>query len=530
MDPASIIGLTASALALLELAIKTISVIAQLAKKYRDAAEDMEMAEWWLSRHKVTLSIWIDFWAIKGSAGDCMSVLWGPEGKATITGHLQSLRNLTEKATELQKRYSSELIRFSEKRRLKFLKKARFVFSGKTDFESVNESIRVQLETLQSDAKTMFLQEHPFFNPGELSGTAIKTVVQEIREIDTVLYVQKVSSRVFDALAVSGIAEMDLKLRPGFTGKETFTLTTSEAVLEHSVKLPLSFSIRQLGNGRKDSDNFTLVSTADQKLCTVVEFDDTSEHPGLDPRIEKRNPKELQAITHLFQASIPQFPHTDTAPYVYHLSPEIGSPKLIFHDMCVDESEHFNQNYMQIPKQPLATFFKELQTLGGTDAFQKFPIRDRLELAYLLAVTVMNLHGTEWLTKLCSNHVSWGKEDYGAKKHCSLKVLSQDMCENTRETTPFDIFRPSALEISTNVFSLGLLLHEIGTGQLIQKTEPNDQLKWRPAWHADRLLLQTGNIISNTYASVVAACLKGDFETTTRKDFLSSYFARVIQP
>jgi len=533
MDPASIVGLAASAVTFLELAIKTTSIIATLAKNYREASDDVDRAEVWFDRHKAILDLWMKFWGISPGGNldtpngcDYMSNLWGPRGKATITGHLRSLHKLTQQCTKLQKQYSTELVRFSEKKRHRFRKKARFAFSGKEEFESINESIRRQLDALQSDAKMMFLERHPSFNPGDLTKTAIKAVVQEVREIDNVLYIREASSMILETLTIPSIAEMELKLRRGFTGRETFTRATSEALMEDTVKLALSLTVNEPhDDGLGPGGDFSLVPAASQRLHTVVELDDKPVHSSVATRIGKKSVTEYQAITHLFQASLFQAAYGDsTSPAVYRPSPELGTPKLIFHNM----------QYMEVPKRPLAHLFEELETLGGTDAFQKFPIRDRLELAYLLAVTVMNLHETGWLTKLCSHHVTWGGEDYGGKKCYSLKVLGQDICENRDLSTPFDIFKNSALQVSANVFSLGLLLHEVGTGQLIQRKAPVDpaviQLPWQPGWHADRLLLQTGNIISNTYASVVETCLKGAFDRSTQKHFLHSYFAQVIQP
>ncbi|KAF8424717.1 hypothetical protein EV426DRAFT_89681 [Tirmania nivea] len=531
MDPVSIAGLASSILTFLDLAIKTTIIIASLAKNYQGASDDVDRAEIWFARHKAILDVWMKFWGISPPDGyDCMSILWGPEGKTTIAGHLRSLKNLTLRCTELQKKYSSELMTFSEKRRHKIWKKARFAFSGKGEFEFTNESIRLQLDALQSDAKTMFLERHPF-NPGELSKTAINHMVQEIREIDNALYVRKASSAILKTLTVPSIAEMELKLRRCFTGKETFTLTTSKALMEGTVKLPLSLTVTGIrDNGLECNDDFSLVPTASQKLHTVVEFDDKTVHSSVGMRIGKENTTEYQAITHLFQASLSQVPYGDSIPAIYRLSPELGTPKLIFHDMFADDGEEFSHDTMQVPKRPLAHLFEELESLGGTDAFQRFPIRDRLELAYLLAVTVMNLHETGWLTKLCSHHVTWGKEHSEERKHCSLKVLGRDICENGDRSTPFDIFKNSAVNVSANVFSLGLLLHEVGTGQLIQREAPIEQLAWQPAWHANSLLLQTGNIISYTYASVVETCLKGTFDISTQENFLRSYFTQVIQP
>ncbi|KAF8456381.1 hypothetical protein BGX38DRAFT_1164416 [Terfezia claveryi] len=469
--------------------------------------------------------VWMEFWRISPGEYDYMENLWGPEGKTTITGHLESIRRLTKRCAELQRQYSSELSQFKNKRKFKFLKKFLFAFSGKKEFESINESIRLQLYALQSDAKAMFLERHPSFKPGDLSKTAVKNTIQEIQEIENVRNVRRASSTILKTLSIPTIAEMELKLRRCFIGKETFTLATSKALMEDTVKFPLSLTVKEPhGDGPKPNDDLS------PNLHTVVEFDDKTVHSSVEMSIGEASAIEYQAITHLFQASLSQAPHGDSIRAIYRLSPELGTPKLIFHTMFADKGEEFSHRCMQVPKRPLAHFFEELETLGGIDAFQKFPIRDRLELAYLLAVTVMNLHETGWLTKLCSHHVTWGKEHYEGKKYCSLKVLGQDICENGDLSTPFDIFKNSALDVSANVFSLGLLLHEVGTGQLIQRKAPVEQLARQPAWHADSLLLQTGNIISNTYATVVETCLRGTFDISTHEHFLRSYFARVIQP
>lgn len=486
----------------------------------------MDRAEAWFVRHKVIFDVWMRFWGISPGGYDCMANLWGPEGKKMITGHLESIHRLTHRCTELQEQYGSEFSKFKKnKKKFKFLKKLLFVFSGKKEFESINESIRLQLDALQSDAKAMFLETHPSFKPGDLSKTEIKNTIQETQELDNVRNVRRASSTILETLTIPTIAEMELKLRRCFTGKETFTLATSKALMEDTVKFPLSLTVKDpRGDRLNPYDEFS------SNLHTVVEFDDKTVHSSVGVSISEASAIEYEAITHLFQESLSQVPYGDSIRAVYRLSPEFGTPKLIFHTRFADEREEFSHDCMQVPKRPLAHLFEELETLGGTDAFQKFPIRDRLELAYLLAVTVMNLHETGWLTKLCSHHVTWGKEHYEGKKYCSLKVLGQDICENGDLSTPFDIFKNSALGVSPNVFSLGLLLHEVGTGQLIQRKAPVEQLAWQPAWHADRLLLQTGNIISNTYATVVETCLRGAFDISTHEHFLLSYFAQVIQP
>ena len=509
------IGLAFSALSFLEMAINVVSSAMDLGSKYRDAGEDLDIVETWLKRHKVALEIWMEFWGLKKDCFDkWLTRLWGPDGKEIITDHLRILAAHTQRASTLHDKYKSRKVG----RRLRF----RFAFSGKENFESVIELIRVQLETLRSDSEHIFLKMHPSFSRSVLSENAVHSLEESVLAIQKVMYVQQASTAVLSALKSPCMA-IDLKLRQGPAGKDVFTLAASGKLKDDAIKLSLTLT----ANGQREDwpdlsdEGYNSMSVAPPVIHTVVEFDDKC-------KTKKRRSREIKGVTYLLSSAASQDPAP--IPHIYRPSLAMDSPNLIFHGTYAGPDRDFDLDNMRIPKQPLANFFEELQMLKGNKSLLKFPLRDRLDLAYLLAVTVASLHETGWLKKLCSHHVLWGKGKHKKNKHCSVNVTEKGICENEIRT-PFDIFRRSSVRVSANIFSLGILLYEIGTGQLIQECERAEMsLKWHPKWHAKRLLKDARNIINAKYATVVETCLRGTFDIDTKEQFLQSYFFKVIDP
>ncbi|KAI0847977.1 hypothetical protein F5Y00DRAFT_96270 [Daldinia vernicosa] len=176
------------------------------------------------------------------------------------------------------------------------------------------------------------------------------------------------------------------------------------------------------------------------------------------------------------------------------------------------------------------------------------PLEVRFSLAYRVCVGLLNIHNSGWVHKnICSSNIlcavakerdetlrvtHWDlyiKGFEASREALAKSSLSGEWDENTlyrhpdRQETPLEKFNKGY-----DIYSLGLVLLEIGTGELIEKLYANVRGRLPPGedftpfgWQSVLLKWAKRKLPSamgTRYATAVAKCIEGEFQISSDND------------
>ncbi|KAF8250948.1 hypothetical protein K440DRAFT_671713 [Wilcoxina mikolae CBS 423.85] len=168
---------------------------------------------------------------------------------------------------------------------------------------------------------------------------------------------------------------------------------------------------------------------------------------------------------------------------------------------------------------------------GPTTVTGYLPTVKRFELAYLLSLSVFQLHSS-WTSRLNSRNIR--VDDF------SHFIIPDERKEAPHKRLPFDVFRHSR----TDIFDLGVVLWEIGKGQPLDKRiqnkdewlpcswDPEDANSHRQKALADYLLDEVGPHMGIIYQEIVEWCFKVDFDNDPlgKDDIMRTFYCTVVEP
>ncbi len=160
--------------------------------------------------------------------------------------------------------------------------------------------------------------------------------------------------------------------------------------------------------------------------------------------------------------------------------------------------------------------------IQARDAGSVIPVKDKLQLAKILAMSVLRFHSTPWLND------RWSSSDiYVSKKEISTKEsYFSEPCLNVRLSMGMASYKisepskknPRSITVARNevIFSLGVVLLEIGFGTPIremQQAEDSEQGNIEHDYYstAQRLGRLVSKTLGGRYGKVVRSCLACDF-------------------
>jgi hypothetical protein len=378
-------------------------------------------------------------------------------------------------------------------------KKIKFVFSGKKELDTHLAELRKYLDDVRGDAMMLFFTEHRNIAHGQLSAERIDSAVLERSETSTVRAahtVRKASGILYGALEVNcksfNKLELGLQTSSRFGKASCEAFDATGAFRDETVKFP-----------------FVVSHAIQEQLCSCAYI--------------------AEVFLGAAGGSVGSIEHNEFQWILRNCSNRCGQRNSILYPMQKEQNKHIcllhpasqattsrlshATDTATVPVS-LQMLFQELTTSDYRKSRSTFPMKKRLDVAYRLAYSVLQIEARwfEWLQP--ENILQRGSNGRGFD--ISLRISGDHRLRFG--STPFDKFLPQK---RIQVFQLGVVLFEIGMGESIcnSSRDPED------------LIEEMYSEMLPAYAMVVETCLRCEvFQEADDCKFLEDFAKNVVEP
>lgn len=512
-DPISIAGLAFGIYTTLESLIKAFSFAHGKVSSARKTLREGHMHG---NAAAALLKSWLVYWDIEGEDLEKrLDVYWGFEGRTAIIDILHSINEVVASLREMETSYS-EIISPRPKSPSgqpsppptivggkspisAWFKETgmgiKYVLRDGSKFKQLYEELKQKVSILDDTSLRLFQQRHPgCVQPEQVDIEEPNLVAATIRQASRVLLDELKRSET----VISSKFELAL-IRERFDCTEFRDLLLPTAALRpDTVKFPLALQIDAVGP-EEDSVGVLLLVEGMQK---------TENEDGLASWI-------LQEFQIARGPMIPPMPNPQTKRQTER-----------FHRLASDSPA---LSYGQMTKMSLRQMIETVKR----DNSRFLSLQERFELAYMLSLSVFQLHGS-WTYDMDSSSILI---DSSSSLNHFLALGKKG--KTAEKEIPFDVFRPTQKEI----FKLGVVLWEIGLGLTVEQrleAARGFPFEWVPSLLnplqkealAELLIVELRDGMGERYGEIVRNCLRVDFggPGTSQADFLDLFYHDVVQP
>lgn len=532
-------GLVFGVLSTLELCLKFTSEIETLVREYKSVESNFEWASQRLRFYKTDFDVWIQFWNIeRDTPKKSFYVLWGRTGTDTIQAHLKGIKVMCEKASQSQAQYKRDFEASRSKLR-KFRGKVRFSFSGRKELEGHLNGLRLEFDLVTREAERFFMARNRSVSISTVTKERIRGIIREsgMMDPDRALSVQQTSKELFYGLEVAQLRlNLDLALQPDYVSKRQFRDLQFDAqkLHEESVKLPVVVN-----------NAFAREKSASKIAPPSVFVFEAGEKSSLDGSAEvKRNfdgataPRPSQtkdfgtiAVSKANQSASGEDDTNPDESFILECprTQQYSIYRFLVHSAGFVEAQTTRANSISLEK-----LFDNIPRRICQPPSRDFSITWQFDLAYTLALSVLNLQGSGWLDTLHSGNIYQRDTIPRSALQHSVKVCGNDIL--APKETPLEMFfRPARnrSRLKPEIFRLGILMLEIGLARSVSSISKDNGMSNLTSETLDRLFGELEHSVGPIYAEAAWACLVGDFKfdyDMSIDSFIKSYISTVLEP
>lgn len=515
-------GLVFGALGALDVCFKACQDIKQYVRHYKNVDSDFEWASTRLAIFKTTFNDWVELWNIeRNTPEETFNCFWGLAGTNAIKTHLKGIEHLCKKTNESQAKYKHAF----EKKRSKFrvlTGKIRFTSSGRQELEDNLNNLRLEFDWIKSEAEVFFTRHNPTVSISGITKARICGIASESRVMDQAISVQQTSTQLFNGLEVGRLTlNLDLALQPDYVSKQQFKELPFDARKLHkeSAKFPVVVNnISSIGNNFSPPSVFVLEAV---------------EKANFQSPAQALQTKSFKTIVKSAVANQSTAMANGRGPNESFFLKCPSGPKFAMYQFLV-HSTGFSPQPPEQNSISLQEFFDNFpQRSDQPTSRRTFAITWQFDLAYTLAVSVLNLQGSGWLNTLHSSNI-YQRSSLFSSPSLSVKVRGGDSLAH--KETPLDKLFRKASYLKPEIFRLGILMLEIGLARSVS-TIFRDLEGGINEWTSDgllrRLFCELDHSVCPIYTEITRACLEGDFasdDELSEASLMRSYISTVLEP
>lgn len=537
-----IAGLIFGVLSTLELCLKLTSEIETLVRQYKKVESDFEWASQRLGFCKATFDVWIQFWNIKkDTSRKSLHALWGPDGTDMIQSHLEAINRMCTKASRSQKQYKCDFeVSRSKLRRLRG--KVRFSFSGRKELEEHLNNLRVEFNLVTKEAERFFVARNPTASASTITKERIQGVMRGsgMMDPDRALSVQRTSKELFYGLEVKQLRlNLDLALQPDYVSRRQLRTLQfdAQALHERSVKLPVVVNnafARERSASKIALPSVFVLEAGEKSMFEASVGGAHLPNGAAPPKLPQTKSFNAIAMSRANQSTTGEKDADSNESFILACPRE---PEYGIHQFFVHSTRPAKPQTPRPKSISLKQLFDAIPRVINQPLSRNFSITWQFDLAYTLALSVLNLQGSGWLDALHSGNI-YQRDTIpkSALKH-SVKVCGTDI--SVLEETPLEAsFRQmgqmgTVSSLKPEIFRLGILMLEIGLARSVSSMSIEGGIYNSISEALDRLFGELEHSVGPIYAEATRSCLTGDFESDydlTPSSLTRSYISTVLEP